>query len=36
LITAYQVNPGQRSAVGPAQEGDLFPIIVEDAPGGKK
>jgi len=36
LITAYQVNPGQRSAVGPAQEGDLFPIIVEDALGGKK
>jgi type II secretory pathway component GspD/PulD (secretin) len=36
LITAYQVNSGQRPAVGPALEGDSFPITVEDMPGGKQ
>ena len=32
MITAWQVNPGQRPAVGPATSGEKFPIKLEDAP----
>lgn len=32
MITAWQVNPGQRPVTGPATSGDRFPVKLEDAP----
>lgn len=32
MITAWQVNPGQRPVAGPATSEELFPVRVEDAP----
>ena len=32
MITAWQVNPGQRPVVGPATSGEKFPVKVEDSP----
>ena len=32
MITAWQVNPGQRPVIGPATSGDRFPVKLEDAP----
>lgn len=35
MITAWQVNPGQRPVAGPATSGETFPVKLEDAPAKK-